>query len=75
MREKYTVSKIYEDDFGCEERSDDYNPQVIVIIKSSDGREVSVKQADAWMYEQEINEGDEVFLVEGKLQKVHNKSR
>lgn len=70
MREKYTVSKIYEDDFGCEERGDAYQAQVIVIIKSSDGNEFSVKQADVWMYEQEINEGDEVFLVEGKLQKA-----
>lgn len=70
MREKYTVSKIYEDDFGCEERDDGYQAQVIVIIKSSGGDEFSVKQADAWMYEQEIREEDEVYLIGGKLKKV-----
>lgn len=68
---KYKVLRIYEDDFGCEERAKDYEPQVIVIIKSlSDGAEVSLKQLDAWMYEQDINEGDEVVFFEGKLRKI-----
>lgn len=69
MKEKYTVVKIYEDDFGCEERSSDYETQVIVVMKSYEGAELSVKQPDAWMYEQEINEGDEVFIVGGRLRK------
>lgn len=69
MKEKYHVLKIYEDDFGCEERAADYEPQVIVVIKSPDGEELSIKQADAWMYEQGIDEGDEVFLTDGRLRK------
>lgn len=91
---KYKVLKIYEDDFGCEERAKDYKPQVIVIIKALSNEEdvksvndkentknlgdekdikepeISLKQLDAWMYEQDINEGDEVILVEGKLRKI-----
>ena len=69
MQEKYTVTGIYEDDFGCEERSRDYEPMVIVTIQSREGEEFSVKQPDAWLYEQEIREGDEVFLAEGRLWK------
>ena len=69
MQEKYTVTGIYEDDFGCEERSSDYEPMVIVTIQSREGEEASVKQPDAWMYEQEIREGDEVFLAEGRMWK------
>lgn len=91
---KYKVLKIYEDDFGCEEREKDYKPQVIVIIKALSNEEgvksvndkentknlgdekdikeleISLKQLDAWIYEQDINEGDEVILVEGKLRKI-----
>ena len=75
MREKYTITGIYEDDFGCEERSSDYEPMVIVMMKSREGEEFSVKQPDAWLYEQEIREGDEVFLEEGRLRKAERKSR
>lgn len=47
MQEKYTITGIYEDDFGCEERSSDYEPMVIVTMKSREGEECSVKQPDA----------------------------
>lgn len=67
MREKYRVFQIYEDDYGCEEKSENDRGKVIVILKSSSGNELSVKQEDVWLYEQEIKEGDEVFLAEGKL--------
>lgn len=70
MGERYKVLKIYEDDFGCEERAVDYEPQVIVFVKASDEGEVSLKQSDAWMYEQDINEGDDVILVDGRLKKL-----
>lgn len=70
MAEKYRVLKIYEDDFGCEERAENYEPQVIVIIENPDGKEMSVKQSDIWMYEQGIDEGDEVILRDGRLEKA-----
>ncbi len=69
MIEKYKVLNIYEDDFGCEERADDHKTQVIVVLKRSDGKEITIKQEDDWLYQQDINEGDEVDLMEGKLQK------
>lgn len=70
MEEKYRVSKIYEDDFGCEERAENYETQVIVVINDSAGNETFVKQADTWMYEQGIDEGDEVVLRDGRLKKA-----
>ncbi len=70
MREKYTVENIYEDDFGCEERAEGYEPQVIVILRDTKGNERTIKQLDNWMYQQEINEGDEVFLVDQRLHKI-----
>lgn len=69
MIEKYKVLNIYEDDFGCEERTDDHKTQVIVALKRSDGKEITIKQEDDWLYQQDINEGDEVDLMEEILQK------
>lgn len=69
MKEYYYVERIWEDDFGCEERPAEYEPQVIVILKDKAGEELSLKQADAWLYRQEIREGDAVYLEEGRLWK------
>ena len=69
MWERYFVSHIYEDDFGCEERSVDHEPQVLVELKTDDGMEMVLRQADAWLYTQDINEGDFVVLEDGKLKK------
>lgn len=97
MMETYKVLKIYEDDFGCEEREKDYEPQVIVVIEPFDIKgkkkfsgeientkmqgkentkkgEISIKQLDSWMYEQDINEGDEVVLVENRLKKYYRQA-
>jgi hypothetical protein len=67
VREEWIVTDISEDDFGCEERPKGYEPLVIVTAKDSSGREFSIKQADAWLYQQEINVGDTVFLKDGRM--------
>ena len=67
MAEAYRVEGIYEDDFGCEERGADWEPQVFVRLRSCDGAEITLRQADAWLYAQEINEGDLVTLADGRL--------
>ena len=69
MTEYYNVERIWEDDFACEERPAEYEPQVIVVLKDAAGKEHSLKQADAWLYQQEIREGDAVYLEEGRLRK------
>jgi len=70
MREIYLVSGIYEDDFGCEERPADYKPLVAVTLRTRGGNELTMKQPDAWMYEQNIREGDTVILAAGRLVKA-----
>ena len=67
MQEKYRVMQIMEDDYGCEERSEDQEPQVLVVLRDSSGSETVLRQADAWLYAQKISEGDEVLLSAGKL--------
>ena len=68
----YTVKRIDEDlNFGCEERLDDVPVMAIVTLVDSSGKEVTVKEEDAELYERNINEGDKVCLnVNNKLEKV-----
>lgn len=71
MLETYTVLRIDEPDFGCEGRPDGVEPVDRVLLKKgSNGEEVFVNERDALLYEMDINEGDEVFLVEGELKKI-----
>lgn len=70
MSKKYIVAGIYEDDFGCEERARDYETQVIVVLRDESGSEESVRQSDAWLYQQDIQEGDEVVLEGKRLEKI-----
>ena len=66
MQEKYQVMEIYERDYGCEEREDDQKDIVLVRLRSENGQEHVVEAEDAALYRQEIMEGTEVFLVDGK---------
>ena len=71
MLETYTVLRIDEPDFGCEGRPDGIEPVDRVLLKKgSNGEEIFVKERDALLYEMDINEGDELFLVEGELKKI-----
>ena len=65
------VSQTPKDDFGCEEREENYEPQVIVILKDAAEKEIVVKQSDSWLYRQDIEEGDQVVFVAEKLQKAY----
>ncbi len=70
MDERYTVLAIYEDDYGCEERRPGEEPQVLVALRDCAGGERMCRQADAWLYRQDIREGDTVILRDGRLEKV-----
>ena len=69
---KYTVKRIDEDiDFGCEERSADAPVMAVVTLIDEAGQEVKMRQPDQMLYDQDINEGDEVILNEkNELQKA-----
>ena len=62
---------VEEPDFGCEGRPEGMEPVDRVLLKKgSNGEEIFVKERDALLYEMDINEGDEVFLIEGELKKI-----
>ena len=70
MREKYKVTEICEIDFGCEGRPENMEDLVQVRLCSSTGESLTVQASDAGLYEQDITEGSEVFLIDGKLKKA-----
>ena len=68
--DKYKIVKITEDDYGCEDRPDDYIPRVIVYLKSEDS-ETTIKQVDKYLYNNDIDVGDMVVInSDGLLEKV-----
>ena len=67
---KYIITKILEDDYGCEDRPDDYTPRVIVYLKSKD-IETTIKQVDLYLIDNDIDVGDMVVInSDGVLEKV-----
>lgn len=66
---QYTILQIQEDDYGCEERSEGSKRTVLVRLRDSEENEHMIRQEDDWLYEQEINEGDQVIFVENRLYK------
>lgn len=55
----WIVKHIMEADFGCEERTEDEPLMVFVTLEADDGRVLQFEVEDAWLTEQEIDEGDE----------------
>lgn len=55
----WTVVRIDEADYGCEERLPGEPLMVLVTIERDDGRECQFKCAESWLQFMEINEGDE----------------
>ena len=69
---KYKITKILEDDYGCEDRPDDYTPRVIVYLKSKD-IETTIKQVDLYLIDNDIDVGDMVVInSDGVLEKVRD---
>ncbi len=58
----YTVKRIMEPDYGCEERPDDYIAMDKVILLDESSSEIKLEISDSELYEKDINEGDSVFL-------------
>ena len=54
----WTVRRIQENDYGCEERTDKESGQVIVTLVSEEGYERQILADDDWLYANEIDEGD-----------------
>ncbi len=53
----WVVKRIQEDDFGCEERSEDAKVKVLVTLADESGHERLVRVDDDWLYLKGIDEG------------------
>ena len=54
----WTVKRIQEDDYGCEERSEDSKVIVLVTLVDENGQERVIRVEDDWLYAHGIDEGD-----------------
>lgn len=69
---KYTVIKIQEADYGCEERPAGYVPEVVIRLCDESGREREMEVPDADLYALDIEEGDSVYFDDdNKINKVY----
>ena len=59
---KYIVKRIQEADYGCEERPEGYQFQVLLRLRDETGQEIDMEVADAELLAKDINEGDCVFF-------------
>ncbi len=55
----WTIKRIDEADFGCEERLPGEPLMVLVSLESDDGRVIQFETADNWLTVQELSEGDD----------------
>ena len=54
----WTVKRIQEDDYGCEERAEDAKATVLVTLVNEKGQERLIRVEDDWLYANGIDEGD-----------------
>lgn len=53
----WNVTKILENDYGCEERGTDEPLKVLVCLQDENGNEKQLLIEDAWLIQNEIEEG------------------
>lgn len=74
----WTVLRIDEADYGCEERLPGEPLMALVTIESDDGRQCRFECADNWLVLQEINEGDEwpedIEAIDAESERLDNMS-
>ena len=54
-----TVSRIYDDDYGCEERMPNAPKMAIVYLKDDNGNEEPIKVSEEFLAENKITEGSD----------------
>ena len=54
----WTVKRIQEDDYGCEERLEDAKVKVLVTLVDESGQERLIRVEEEWLYANGIDEGD-----------------
>lgn len=69
-RHRYRIRSIREDDYGCEERPEGVWPTVLVELEDENGQLRLLRQKDHYLYEQQIEEGDQVILEQEILKRI-----
>ena len=59
---RYIVKRNQEADFGCEERPDGYQLQVLLRLRDEVGQEIDMEVADVELLANDINEGDWIYF-------------
>lgn len=54
----WSVKRIQEDDYGCEERPENEKAKVLVTLVNENGQERILRVEDDWLYQRGIDEGD-----------------
>ncbi|MDD3279290.1 MAG: hypothetical protein PHG16_10495 [Lachnospiraceae bacterium] len=72
---KYVIVRIYEADFGCEERPEGMPLMDEVLLRDRDGDETIWKVEDALLIRNNLEEGDELMLdlASGSIEKILQK--
>lgn len=70
MPNLYKVVDIEEPDFGCEGLPEHMERMDKVTIKNTENEVQTLKIADKYLYEQNIDVGDMVNYINGNIQKV-----
>ena len=55
----WTVKRIQEDDYGCEERLENEKVTVLVTLIDENGQERVIRVEDDWLYANGIDEGSQ----------------
>lgn len=55
----WTIERIDDADFGCEERMPGEPLMSLVSLRGDDGRLVKIEAPDIWLRNQQLDEGDE----------------
>jgi hypothetical protein len=55
----WTIAKIEEEDYGCEERLPGEPRMLLITLESEDGAEIRFEAAENWIELQGLDEGDE----------------
>lgn len=76
----WTIKRIDEADFGCEERMPGEPLMVVVSLESDDGRSEQLEVADAWLTRMGLDEGDEwpeelMVASESELEQIEKQSQ
>lgn len=60
----YTIYRIFEDDYGCEERMDDQPEMVLVLLRDAQGAECLIRMEEETLLRMGLDEGSSVSLTE-----------